>query len=146
VLSENRAGISVLLRKEDRIMGVTAIRRIENRSTIPFSIWNMESRWQYVEVPPGTYLETEIWIPWCTSAWGFPGQHLRLNRGGFEWAMWQADRRDGDHVRISKPPQYWNSGHLMDGVSVPNGDRRLVVSGQDIKLYTDFPELDLPGA
>ncbi len=119
-------------------MGVTAIKRIENRSSATLKLINKENPNASVEhapMGPGSVRDVDIWIPWAGNSWDFPGKHLeiRLNDQPRHW-IWQAWKGDGDFVRYSVDGAWHDPGTRVNGVSDVNGDRTLLVHDDSFSL------------
>ena len=134
-------------------MGVTAIKRIENRSSLYVVMWNMEKSDEVAELRAQSYDDVDVWIPWCTRSRDFPNHHILLRYAlrdhwepHYERAIWQAAHKDGDYVRTSTPPEFQTPGERVGGVARVNGDRRLVLSDDGgVSLHRDFPSPEIPG-
>ena len=123
-------------------MGVTAIKRIENRSNATLTLINKENPNTSVErdpIAPGAARAVDIWIPWAGSSDEFKNKHLQLllNGSARHW-VWQAWKGDGDHVRFSNDGAWRDPGARVNGVSGVNGDRTL-------RVYDDSFALSLYG-
>ncbi|HZY90900.1 MAG TPA: hypothetical protein VFE78_39115 [Gemmataceae bacterium] len=135
-------------------MGVTAIKRLENRSGATVRLLDVENtnvRGHGVSVGPGASLAVDMWVPWAPQVGDFPGHHLELQSNGrTRYWVWQAQRADGDYVRFCGDGAWHDPGARACGVAavgrdVPpgDGDRTLVVLDDGFELVA-FPD-DLAG-
>ncbi|HET6852016.1 MAG TPA: hypothetical protein VFH46_06805, partial [Pyrinomonadaceae bacterium] len=83
-------------------MGITAIKRIENRSRSTIQVLNREnpnSRGSNRVVGSGSSIAADIWIPWAPRAEDFMVHHLEIQQfGRTRYWMWQAANADGDFI------------------------------------------------
>src|SRR5687768_18616973 len=86
-------------------MGITTIKRIENRSGSTIQVLNRansSSRGANRLVAPGSSIEADIWIPWAPNPGDFAVQHLEIVQfGRTRYWIWQAANADGDFIRFS---------------------------------------------
>lgn len=127
-------------------MGVTAIKRIDNESRWEIWVNNSESQGDNRRLPPGTFADSDMWIPWCTRQGEFDAHHITVTGGRTWYAIWQSWKHDGDRVRCSVGDKYYEPGDWIEGESEVNGDRRLVLWDDGVWLSRDFPDTNLPGA
>ena len=62
-------------------MGVTFIKRLENRSRSTIRLLNKENsttRGHGIAVPPGSSIAIDMAIPWASAQTDFPGHHLEI--------------------------------------------------------------------
>lgn len=112
-------------------MGVTAVKRVENRTNGPITIRNVENPkapGSGSSAAPGASLEVDLWIPWATSAKEFAKKHLVVAAPGNSIWIWQAAHRDGDFVRVSIDGRWRDGANAIGGDSAVDGDRRLIVA------------------
>lgn len=123
-------------------MGVTAIKRLDNRSGSTVTLVNVENPrapGSGQAVPPGGRLAMDNWIPWAGSG-DFASKHLQVRYdGATRFWIWQALNADGDHVRFSVDGRWYDRGEPVDGISAPDGNRTLIVFDQGVQLV-DLPE------
>jgi len=111
-------------------VGVTAIKRIENRSSGAISVVNIEnpsSSGSGTSVAPGQTISADMWIPWAAQAGDFPKHHLEVNAQWGKVCVWQANRSDGDQVRVSTDGAWHDPGSAIAGSAWVDGDRRLTI-------------------
>lgn len=80
----------------------TFIKQLENRSSVPVTIFSTESN-QTLLAMPGQKIALNMAVPWSITQNDFAAHHLeiRLN-GATRFWIWQHDHRnDGDYVRFS---------------------------------------------
>lgn len=128
-------------------MSITAIKYVQNQSSLPVEIVNDESHeTSNGSIPPGEGRSMNTWVPWCGSQSDFNNGHritVRLRRPGQEdtmFAIWQQGRRDGDYVRFTQSaeevvfdgnaPPIWTGN---DGARA-GGDRILYVQDGAVVL------------
>lgn len=112
-------------------MGVTAIKLVENRTSGPITIRNVENPkapGSGKSVPPGGSLKVDLWIPWATNANEFAKKHILIEAPGNNLWIWQAAHRDGDFVRSTTDGQWRDRGNTIAGDEGVDGDRRLVIA------------------
>src|SRR5437870_332492 len=105
-------------------MGVTSVKRIQNRSTKVVTVFDMEDANAHghgVPIAPGDDLDVDMKIPFATSAEEFgrlpKPHHLQLKlEGGARYWIWQAEKGDGDFVRVSTTPFWHDPGERVHGV------------------------------
>ena len=132
-------------------MGITTIKRLENRSNSPVKLLNIENEHvpsNEVTIAPGTSLAVSIFVPWAAQAQDFPEHHLELQFDGqTRYWIWQAARVDGDFVRFSSDGQWHDPGARVYGISVVqstdipgvDGDRTVMVFNDGFQLVS-FPD------
>ena len=124
-------------------MGVTTIKRLENRSRSTVTLLNVENRnapGSGRAVAPGERVDKDMdnWIPWAGSG-DFATKHLEVQFNGVtRFWIWQALNADGDHVRFSVDGRWHDRGEPVDGISAVDGDRTLVVFDDGVQLV-DVP-------
>ena len=136
------------LSKVDIVMGVTAIKRIENRSNATLTLINKENPNTSVErdpIAPGAARAVDIWIPWAGSSDEFKNKHLQLllNGSARHW-VWQAWKGDGDHVRFSANNAWHEPGERIPGESAVRGDRTLTVFTNSFSLLPHAAPVLMP--
>ena len=112
-------------------MGVTTLKRVQNRSRHNVAVLNLENpgaTGHGVVIAPGASLKVDMNVPWSATRNGFAAKHLRVRVAGSpRYWIWQAQNRDGDHVRFSTDGAWRDCGRPVDGISEPDGERTLVV-------------------
>jgi hypothetical protein len=123
-------------------VGVTAVTSVENLSSAGATLVNAETG-RSVAVASGDRVPIEAMsVPWCaSSADDFGTKHLRLDAAGGRYWIWQANNADGDHVRFSIDARWHDCGEPVDGVSIVNGPRTLVVLESGFRLISIPEEL-----
>ena len=100
-------------------MGITAIKRIENRSRSTIQVLNREnpnSRGSNRVVGSGSSIAADIWIPWAPRAEDFMVHHLEIQQfGRTRYWMWQAANADGDFIRFSTDGLWHDQGEKVHG-------------------------------
>src|SRR5688572_14396094 len=100
-------------------MGVTFIKRLENRSRSPIKLVNKENsntRGNDIVVPPKSSVFIDMAIPWAPAQTDFPGHHLEIVVGGVtRYWIWQAANADGDFIRFSTDGSWHNQGEHVHG-------------------------------
>ena len=129
-------------------MGVTTIKRIENRSAATAAVFDLENpnaRGHGVAVPPGGRLAVDLPIPWAPNGWDVPANHLEIRLGGQpRFAVWQAAKGDGDFVRCATDRAWHDPGDRIFGLPAVDGDRLLVVLDRYLSLLPFAPPAPLP--
>ena len=118
-------------------MGVTTVTRVENRTRNRIAVLDLEKQGtgHGVLIGPGNSLAVSMNVPWATTRRNFATRHLRVRIGGQpRYWIWQANMRDGDHVRFSIDGAWHELGERIDGISEPDGSRTLVVMENGIQL------------
>src|SRR5688572_23591907 len=105
-------------------MGITAIKRIENRSRSTVMLFNrareqevgVYARGANIPIAPGSSIAADMWIPWAPAAADFPIQHLEISQGGVtRYWIWQAANADGDFIRFSTDGKWHDQGEKVHG-------------------------------
>ena len=101
-------------------MGITTIKRIENRSRSAVKILhrdvNTKPRGVNILIEPGGNIAADIWIPWAPTANDFSLQHLQIVEAGItKYWIWQANNADGDFIRYSMDGQWHDQGDKVYG-------------------------------
>jgi len=125
----------------------TFIKRLENRTTLPLTLFSTESQ-QTIFAGPGATVPLDMAVPWAISdsgLFGFPGRHLEVSLGGIKrfW-IWQHDHRnDGDYVRVStngtwspfnnRVKGFAETGECPGDLVFTNG-RTLIVSSSEVEV------------
>lgn len=80
----------------------TFIKQLENRSSVPVSIFSSESG-QTLLAQPGQKIALNMAVPWALAQGDFAAHHLELRLNGVtRFWIWQHDHRnDGDYVRFA---------------------------------------------
>src|SRR5690349_6187001 len=113
-------------------MAVTAIKRVENRSSRPVAVFDIEN----ANVPgngrviePGDWWgRFDMWVPWAARERDFAHHHLRVDLDGTpSFWLWQADTDDGDFIRYSTDGAWHRPGDHVPGAAIVGGDRTLLV-------------------
>ena len=108
-------------------MGVTAIMRFENRGTRVITIKNTEHRDRDIVLSAGAAVDREVWIPWATNSQEFDDHHIDVEyENTHRYAIWQANRSDGDFVRISTRSGWEDPGDHISGYAEVDGRRTLI--------------------
>jgi hypothetical protein len=116
-------------------MGVTAIKRIENRGSTNLTLVNRENDRIERDIAPGSARAVDIWIPWASNATEFGEKCLEVRQGGTtRYWIWQAWRGDGDYVRYSTDGAWHDPGARVNGLPDVNGDRTFQVYGHSMAL------------
>jgi hypothetical protein len=135
-------------------MGVTRLKRVENRSRHSVTLLNFENQsvlGHAVPIGPGAKLDVDMWIPWSTSRDDFFGRsgsppigskphRLELQFDGqTRFWIWQA----GDFVRFSTDGAWYDQGERVQGVAAVgltaiDGVRTMLVMDDGFDLV-DFP-------
>lgn len=100
-------------------MGITAIKRIENRSLSTVQVLNRErpeSRGANTVIASGSSIAADMWIPWAPRAEDFLGHHLEIQQSGRpRYWIWQAANADGDFIRFSTDGLWHDQGEKIHG-------------------------------
>ena len=100
-------------------MGVTFIKRLENRSRSTIRLLNKENsttRGHGIAVPPGSSIAIDMAIPWAPAQTDFAGHHLEIVVGGVtRYWIWQAANADGDFIRFSTDGAWHDRGERVHG-------------------------------
>jgi hypothetical protein len=100
-------------------MGVTFIKRLENRSSSPIVLLNKENstaRGSGIVVPPKSRIAADMAIPWAPALGDFAGHHLEIVVGGVtRYWIWQATNADGDFIRFSTDGAWHDQGEHAHG-------------------------------
>src|SRR5687768_12901442 len=111
-------------------MGVTFIKRLENRSRSPIKLVNKENsntRGNDIVVPPKSSVFIDMAIPWAPAQTDFPGHHLEIVVGGVtRYWIWQAANADGDFIRFSTDGSWHNQGEHVHGYAGVRSEERRV--------------------
>src|SRR5215217_1576803 len=95
----------------------TFIKRLENRSTLPVTLFSAESK-QTISAGPGATVSVDMAVPWVIPGiLGFNDHHLEVFVGGNRrfW-IWQHDNAtDGDYVRFSTNGTWSPSNNRVKG-------------------------------
>lgn len=114
-------------------MGVTAIKYIQNNSTLWVTIMNRENG-RMVTVQPKAPGGCDIWIPWATNSDEYGLHHLELRVPlpspgvGRNYYIWQCADTDGDLVRYNTTDGYKVRATPVPGWPMVDGDRILIVN------------------
>ncbi len=129
-------------------MGITAIKRVENRSSASVTLLDIENPnvpGHGVSIAPGEGSPVSMFVPWAINAQEFlgnhhvPGKRLELQLDGqTRFWIWQANKADGDYVRFSEDGVWRDPGRRVYGVPTVNGDRTMVVLDGCFELE-DYP-------
>jgi hypothetical protein len=133
----------------------TFIKRLENRSTLPLTLFSTLTS-QTVSIGPNSSATIDMEVPWALSANGlfpFGANHLRVALGGVNrfW-IWQHDHpNDGDYVRFATAPNWIPFNNRVAGFAETGecpGDlvfttgRTMIVTNSGIELQPNPLLLD----
>ncbi len=125
----------------------TSIKRLENHTTLPVTLFSTESK-QTISVGPGATVSLDMAVPWAfgeTGLFPFRDRHLEVSLSGVKrfW-IWQHDNpNDGDYVRVSTNGTWSPFNNRVKGFAETGecpGDlvfttgRTLIVSNSEVEV------------
>lgn len=126
-------------------MAITAIKRIENRSSVTAKVRDLENSGvlgHNVPVLPGTDLEVDMWVPWSPAQGDFQGHHVAVDFASLvRFSVWQVNNADGDFVRFSTDHSWHYQGARVNGITEVGGDRTMVLFDDRFELTTHAPQV-----
>ena len=79
------------------------------------------------QFPPGEWKSASITVPWCGDGLGFETRHIDVTLSNFTigttpvgarvFTVWQAQRGDGDRVRVSMDGSWHDPGDVVGGMA-----------------------------
>jgi hypothetical protein len=97
-------------------MGITTIKRIENRSGSIIQVLNRANSSANRLVGSGDSIEADIWIPGAPNPGDFADHHLEIVQlGRTRYWIWQAANTDGDFIRFSTDGMWHDQGERVHG-------------------------------
>ena len=106
-------------------MGVTAIKRFDNKSVGTVIVRNVE-RGQNFEISAGKTAAIDIWIPWCVSQVDFDNNHymmIEFRQPARTYWIWQGAEGIVDRVRYNTEGKWKPGGSFVPGESNVDGNR-----------------------
>lgn len=117
--------------------GITNLIRIDNGSGLPVTVVAVDGSGapRVFDLERGESIDTELWVPWATSALEFEQHYIEIKvNGGSIGKLWQAERADGDFVRCSSDGLWRDPGVVVTGNDDVDGERALVVLDGTVEL------------
>jgi hypothetical protein len=122
----------------------TFIKQLENRSSVPVTIFSTESN-QTLVAAPGNTIPLNMAVPWALAQSDFTNKHLEVRLNGVtRFWLWQHDNRnDGDYVRVATNGAWSALGTRVNGFAgtgkcpadlVFTTDRSIIVSDNNLEV------------
>jgi Protein of unknown function (DUF3892) len=119
--------------------GITSIVRVDNGASRPVTLFAKDGSKpdQTFTIEAGESADIDLWVPWATSSDDFATHFVDVMFNNvIRWRLWQADRADGDFVRVTTDAAWSDPGTPIDGTAQVGGDRALVVMDDSIEMMS----------
>jgi hypothetical protein len=97
------------------------------------------------QFPPGEWKGASITVPWCGDGIGFATRHIDITLSNFVigttpvgprvFTVWQAQRADGDRVRVSMDGFWHDPGDIVGGMAAVGIVESWLLQADDRVLY-----------
>ena len=127
-------------------MSTTTIKDIVNASLHPIYIYNAENPNDTggisTRLGPGETFQHDLWIPWCQQEADFTKHCIIIDPKqastaptSANFAIWQANDIDGNHVRVSTDGFFHYSGAWASGDNAVGGNRKITFQDNTPLLF-----------
>ena len=124
-----------------RAASVTIISEIDNQTSGPLYVYNLEDHQKFT-IAPGDKWPGTTWVPWVSSDAEMWGKNIIIRSAHHDYYVFQDYSDPGNAVKYSENRRYQGAVALSGGTG--GGVKILVVNSDEALSMTNVPRLPLP--